>query len=199
MRPTLAIAGALSILAAGTLAQTQPEPPASDAVTQEQALDDWSKVYAVFSHPRCANCHVGSDGIPIWSGPSYGPEPRPHGMFVAGGRSRVGAEFIPCRTCHGEANVEVPHGAPGVRPWALAPAEMQWHGKTSAEICAQIKDEDRTGGRSVSEVADHVVHDALVLWGWEPGPGREPAPFSPEEVAEFLRMWDAAGAPCPQE
>jgi hypothetical protein len=29
------------------------------------------------------------------------------------------------------------------------------------------------GQRTLDDVADHVGHDALVLWGWNPGPARE--------------------------
>jgi hypothetical protein len=74
---------------------------------------------------------------------------------------------------------------------------MAWWGKTSAEICAQIKDPDMNGGRSLLEVAEHVAGDPLVLWGWEPGPGRAPAPYSADELSEFVLKWTAAGAPCP--
>jgi hypothetical protein len=167
------------------------------ASAQESGLDLWNRIHEVFSHPRCANCHVGPDNIPVWSGPSYGGEPRPHGMNITGGDSRVGAEFLPCGTCHMKHNAPVPHGPPGAEVWALPPVEMQWIGKTSAEICAQIKDPARNGGRTIAEITDHVDHDELVHWGWTPGPGREPAPYSIEQTVEFLKSWEAAGAPCP--
>ena len=65
--------------------------------------------------------------------------------------------------------------------------------------CAQIEDPARNGGRTIAAVADHVADDAVVRWGWAPGPGREPAPYSAAEVAAFLKQWDAAGAPCPAQ
>ena len=159
--------------------------------------DTWAKIFEVFSHPRCANCHVPEDNRPRWSGPSYG-EARFHGMSINGGESRIGAEGLPCATCHAEANAPVPHGPPGAPHWALAPVEMVWWDQSSAEVCAQIKDEDRNGGRTLAEVAEHIAEDPLVLWGWEPGPGREPPPYSAAEVAQFVRDWSEAGAACPE-
>jgi hypothetical protein len=172
---------------------------AAPASAQEDGLQLWNKIHEVFSHPRCANCHVGPDNLPVWSGPSYGGKARPHGMNISGGESRIGAEYIACTTCHTKHNAQIPHGPPGAEVWALAPVEMQWIGKSSAEICAQIKDPARNGGRTLAEIADHVDHDELVHWGWAPGPGREPAPYSDDEVAGFLRRWDAGGAPCPAD
>ena len=172
---------------------------ATPALAQDTGLAVWSKIYEVFSHPRCANCHVGPDNVPIWSGPSYGPKTRPHGMNINGGASRIGAEHIACSSCHTHRNSQLPHGPPGAAVWLLPPVSMQWLGKSSAEICAQIKDPARNGDRTIAKIADHIEHDALVHWGWAPGPGREPAPFSAAQVVEFLKQWDAAGAPCPAE
>lgn len=167
------------------------------AQTQDGGLELWNKIHEVFSHPRCANCHVGADNIPVWSGPSYGGEARLHGMNINAGPSRIGAETLPCSTCHMKQNAQVPHGPPGADVWALPPVEMQWADKSSAQICAQIKDPNRNGGRTLAEVADHVDHDELVHWGWSPGPGREPAPYSFTELVTFIKQWDALGAPCP--
>jgi hypothetical protein len=167
------------------------------ALAQDTSLAVWDKIYKVFSHPRCTNCHVDSYNVPIWSGPSYGPEPRPHGMNISGGTSRVGAEFIACGSCHTEHNSPLPHGPPGAPGWSLPPVEMQWFGKSSADICSQIKDRRRNGGRTIADVAKHIDHDGLVGWGWAPGPQREPAPYSRAELVEFVTRWNAAGAPCP--
>lgn len=163
-------------------------------------LEAWAKIYDVLSHPRCSNCHVGEDNRPRWSGPGYGlaaGEWKFHGMNVNGGESRIGMESIPCSTCHQLENSDVPHGPPGAQVWALAPVEMVWWQKSSEEICEQIKDPARNGGRSVGEVADHIDNDELVHWGWKPGPGREPAPYSRKEAVALLQTWAASGAPCP--
>ena len=92
-------------------------------------------------------------------------------MGVAGGA---------CRECHGDANFTVQEGAsyqsiPGHPRWGLAPLEMAWQGKTPGEICRQIKDPARNGGRSLELLHEHAVNDDLVAWGWHPGAGREPA------------------------
>ena len=72
-------------------------------------------------------------------------------------------------------------------------------GAQSREICEQIKNPAKNGSGPFDDVADHVGHDALVLWGWNPGPGREPAPYSAAELVGFILQWDALGAPCPAE
>ena len=192
--------GALCAALTAVAAQTEDAAPSAAPVSESDALETWSKIYEVFSHPRCANCHVPDDNRPRWSGPSYGladGEWKYHGMNINGGDSRIGIESLPCSTCHGAENIDTPHGPPGAPVWALAPVEMLWWRQSSAQICAQIKDRDRNGGRTLEQVADHIEHDALVHWGWAPGPGREPAPYSIAELTSFVISWTAAGAPCP--
>ncbi len=202
-RPVLLALAAALVIAAPPLSMAQDTPPAADEPAlapmppdREAGLPHWEKVFEVFSHPRCTNCHVGEDGIPLWSGPSY-VKTGPHGMNIAGGESRIGVEYVSCPACHMETNAPVPHGPPGAPNWHLAPAEMMWVGRSSADVCAQIKDPETNGGRSLDEVAEHVRDDALVAWGWAPGPGREPAPGSAQETFEALTAWMEAGAPCP--
>ncbi|MEL7487050.1 MAG: hypothetical protein AAGJ87_07540 [Pseudomonadota bacterium] len=172
--------------------------PVDAAVAQDAAagLAAWEKIYSVVSHPRCANCHV-ADGRPMWSGPSYG-EARVHGMNVGGDPNLLfGNPGLFCNTCHMAENSEKPHGPPGAEVWHLPPPEMVWWKRTSAEICAQLQDPERNGGRTLADVETHVAEDALVAWGWAPGPGREPAPYSAEETAQFIADWAQNGAPCP--
>ena len=171
----------------------------SDAASP--GLDAWSRIFEVVSHPRCANCHVGPSDRPMWSGPSYG-RTRPHGMNIRAGESRIGAETLPCRTCHvttQEApSQEVPHAAPQVTDaWRLAPVEADWFGRSSAFICAQLRDPERNGGRSVADLAAHLEHDVILHWAWAPGGDREPAPYSLEAHIADLQAWGAAGQPCP--
>lgn len=172
---------------------------AASATTDDGAagLAEWNRIYEVFAHPRCANCHV-EDERPRWSGPHYGAT-RVHGFNVQRGsdESGFGNPGLRCTTCHFDSNSNILHGPPGAPGWHLAPAEMVWFGKTSAEICAQIKDPERNGGRSLAEVAEHVRDDDLVGWGWAPGLGREPAPHSAKETFDAIERWAAAGAPCP--
>ena len=207
MKSALLTAFALLALSSVSLAQSEGEPaapetpaasetPAEPALSREEGLAAWDKVYAVTSHPRCANCHVGADNIPVWSGPSYGVR-QPHGMHISGGESRIGAEFIQCQTCHMETQTGEPHAAPGAPEWHLAPVEQQWIDKSSAEICRQFKDPEMNGDRSLEDMALHVRDDELVAWGWKPGGNREPAPGSAEETYQAIETWAAAGAPCP--
>ena len=173
--------------------QTSPSP----AVDMAKGLSEWDKIYAVFSHPRCADCHV-ADDRPRWSGAHYGGM-RMHGFNVQRGAdgSGFGNPGLRCTTCHFSSNSKALHGPPGADNWRLAPAEMVWFGKSSAEICAQIKDPDRNGGRGLQDVALHVRDDKLVAWGWAPGADREPAPGSAEDTYQAIEKWTAAGAPCP--
>ncbi len=171
-------------------------PPAEGSVSVEEGLAAWQRIHEVVSHPRCANCHVGEDNRPMWSGAHYG-KTRPHGMNINAGESRIGAETLQCSTCHTKQNTELLHGAPGAENWHLAPVEMQWFGKTSAEICAQLKNPETNGNRDFMALAEHVGFDELVHWGWKPGPGREPAPYSIQQHTDDMLIWGVAGMPCP--
>lgn len=180
-------------------------PSAIAQQAETEGLETWNKIYEVLSHPRCSNCHVGDDNRPRWSGPSYeaayGLESGGwmyHGMFVNAGESRIGNLTLPCATCHQQENSDIPHGPPGAHVWALAPVEMEWFGKSSQEVCIRVKSPETNGGRTLEDVAGHIDHDELVHWGWEPGPDREPAPYSRKETVAFMREWAAAGAPCPE-
>jgi hypothetical protein len=174
--------------------------PAGGARAQSDALDalaEWAKVARVLTHPRCVNCHV-QDEHPRWSGPHYGAA-REHAFNVKRGNdeSGFGNPGLRCTTCHFEQNSPVVNGPPGAPTWHLAPPEMVWFGKSSSEICAQIKDPLRNGDRTLREVAEHVRDDPLVGWGWAPGPGRQPAPGSAAETYRALARWIELGAPCP--
>ncbi|MDF0600268.1 hypothetical protein P1J78_05965 [Psychromarinibacter sp. C21-152] len=181
------------------------DPPEDGSVSRAEGLAAWERVHDVVSHPRCANCHVGADNIPMWSGPSYG-ETRPHGMFISGGESRIGAEFLPCSACHvtldaGQSRTDGPHRPPQVAlDWRLAPVDFQWFGRSSAEICAQMADPDRTGGRDWVALAEHLRDDAghggFVKWGFDPGGGRAPAPYGLQAHIDDVLTWGAAGTPC---
>lgn len=182
------------LLACAAIAATEVS---AETLARETGLAHWAKVYDVLSNPRCANCHVGDDNRPMWSGPNYGVS-RKHGMNINAGTSRSGEEHIACSTCHGATNGTLPHAPPGAAAeWRLAPVEFEWFGKSSREVCEQMRDPARNGGRSANDLAEHVNHDAFVGWGWEPGLGRTPAPLSQAEHEADIRAWGAAGMPCP--
>jgi hypothetical protein len=74
---------------------------------------------------------------------------------------------------------------------------MVFEGRSPAELCAQMKDPSKTGGLTLEGLAKHVDHDPLVLWAWNPGPGRTPPPISHQQFLLHMKQWIAGGAPCP--
>ena len=173
--------------------------PGAAAVDQESGLAAWDRIYAVASHPRCANCHA---NIAMWSGPSYG-ETRPHEMNIDAGVSRIGEENLPCKTCHVTSirPNSVPHAPPHLGlDWQLAP--VNWFNVDSAMICAQLRDPQRNGDRDGAGLVEHVQHEietqAFIAWGFNPGGGREPAPGGLQEHLDDMIAWTAAGMPCPK-
>lgn len=196
------LAALLLAAAAPSLAEVDINPPAS--ATEAEGLEAWSRIYEVASHPRCANCHTGASDRPMWSGPSYGTA-RPHGMNIRAGESRMGAETIRCATCHTTKDTDwdnantIPHAAPRVAmDWALAPVEAAWFGRSSFEICAQLRDPALNGDRDMLALAEHLDHDLILHWAWNPGGDREPAPYSLQEHVDDILIWGTAGFPCPQ-
>lgn len=197
------VLAALLALPTAVSAQVEINPPAEGSVSEADGRAAWERIYEVTSHPRCANCHVGEDNIPMWSGPSYGSD-RPHGMNINAGESRIGIETLLCSTCHttssqGNADEHMP---PRVElDWQLPPVEFAWFGKSSAEICAQLSNPDLNGGRDALGLAEHLRDDAshggFVGWGWSPGGNRVPVPYSLQEHINDVLAWGAAGMPCP--
>ena len=177
-----------------------------EEVSNAQGLDAWQKIFSVVSHPRCVNCHVDGDNIPMWSGPSYGDEPRRHGMHIQAGESRIGAETLTCATCHQKSLLPntVEHAPPHTNhDWLLAPVEFAWFGKPSNEICQQMRDPQRNGGRDGAGLVEHIIQDveigAFIAWSFSPGGNREPAPGSLQQHVDDMAMWTAAGMPCPND
>ncbi len=197
----IALASALLTLCAPVFAESPDiiiELPAAGSVSTEEGFKAWGRAYEVTSHTRCANCHVGPSERPMWSGQAYG-KTRVHGMNVMAGESRIGAETIQCSTCHAyrEGTNDIPHAAPQVAMnWQLAPIEADWFGKSSREICTQLRDPARNGGRTMIELAEHLNHDLILHWAWNPGGAREPAPYSLQEHIDDLLVCGIAGFPC---
>lgn len=173
-------------------------------VSRAEGLAAWNKIHAVVSHPRCASCHVDDKAVPMWIGDYYGGT-RPHGMNIQGGESRSGEETLPCATCHRTSTKPnlVPRAAPhaGI-DWMLAPAQFVWFGKTSSEICQQMRDPKRNGGRDGAGLVEHIVHDrdvqGFIAWGFDPGGGRESPPGTLQQHLDDMVKWTSAGMPCPK-
>ncbi|MBO9713692.1 Isoquinoline 1-oxidoreductase subunit [Sphingomonas sp.] len=148
----------------------------------------------VIAHPRCMNCHPRTDS------PTQGNDMDQHYPPVTRGPDGHGAPGMECTTCHGPANVEFANGTgsiPGHPEWHLAPKSMAWQGKSLGEICEQIKDKARNGGKTLTQIVEHNAHDSLVGWAWNPGAGRAPAPGTQAQFGELTKAWVASGAACP--
>jgi hypothetical protein len=144
----------------------------------------------VLTHARCVNCH------PAGERPLQTDRMRPHRPLVVRGADGHGAPGMLCSTCHHAANYDAAR-VPGHPEWHLAPASMAWEGRTLGQICAQIKDPARNGGKDMAALVHHMAEDSLVGWGWSPGDGRAPAPGTQAEFGALMRAWADTGAHCP--
>ena len=196
-RIPLIVAASLGL---GTFALAQSEHgldlstlPGVGTVAPEEGLAAWDSIHTVLTHTRCLNCHVGEDNVPLW-GTLEAPG-RIHGMAINAGDSRIGAETLSCNACHQtsmRANT-VPHAPPHTgMDWRLAPVEFQWTDRSSAEICAQLRDPDRNGDRDAVGLIEHILHDAeligFITWSFDPGAGRDPAPGSLQAHLEDMAV-----------
>jgi hypothetical protein len=199
----LAAGAALAVCIGGsalTLAQNAAQPggaalrPASSFASipnqRDRSVALFTEMGKVLTSPRCMNCH------PATERPRQGDLRRLHEPVVVRGKDGHGAAGLHCATCHGKQNYD-PAGVPGDGHWALAPASMAWEGKTVGQICEQLKDQNRNGSRDLAALVKHVTTDTLVLWGWNPGKGRTPAPGTPAEFGALMQAWADSGAVCP--
>ena len=126
----------------------------------------------------------------------------PHNPPVVRGPDNHGPPGMECATCHGPANVKLVgvslQSMPGHPDWHLAPKSMAWVGVSLGDICRQIKDPARNGGKTLEQIHHHHAEDTLVGWGWNPGEGREPAPGTQQRFGELTRAWIDSGAACPK-
>jgi hypothetical protein len=191
-----AAAALMTPLAASALNQGAPDSLAApesfaavdDAAARSAAM--FTELGKVLTHPRCLNCHPAGDR------PRQGEQSRLHQPPVERGSDDRGLAAMRCSSCHQQANFD-PARMPGNAHWQLAPREMAWEGKTLGEICAQIKDPARNGGRSLEELVHHIGSDTLVGWAWAPGYGRRPAPGTQEQAGALAAAWVKTGAVCP--
>ena len=161
----------------------------SDTTTRSAAL--FTELGKVLTHPRCVNCHPAGDR------PRQGEQGRLHQPPVVRGADGHGIATMRCSICHQAANFD-PGRVPGHPEWHLAPREMAWEGKTLGDICAQIKDRERNGGRSPEDLVHHIGTDTLVGWAWAPGFGRRPAPGTQKQAGALVEAWVKTGAACPK-
>jgi hypothetical protein len=196
MRPTppAVIALATSLLCGMALGQTSElrSPQSFEAITDktERSRALFTEAGKVLLSPRCLNCHPNGDR------PTQGDDLHQHEPMVVRGQANLGATALRCMTCHQGANF-APAGVPGHPQWHLAPLSMAWQGKSLGQICAQLKDRKRNGGKSLAQIQEHMGHDSLVGWAWNPGANRAPAPGTQAQFGQLIEAWIASGAACP--
>jgi hypothetical protein len=178
-------------------------PVADDQLRQLSAFDAappgpqragalFGEATRVLLHPRCVNCHVSGDS------PAQGADFALHEPPVVRGSEDRGVVGMECGGCHQDRNLELSR-VPGAPDWRLPPRAMAWVHRSPAQLCEQLTDRERNGGRSLAEVVDHVRHDAFVAWGWAPGADRPSAPGSQQEFAALMAAWVENGGACPPE
>jgi hypothetical protein len=194
-------AAALSV----AVAETESKPVVAQGLkspSQFQSIGDqaersramFAEIGKLLTHPRCMSCHPAGDH------PLQGADHHEHRPPVW--RSEGGNIGTNCAECHTDNNVRLHEAAtyqsiPGNPRWGLAPLSMAWQGKSIGDICRQLKDTSRNGGRDLAMLQEHIAKDNLVAWGWNPGPGREPAPGSQQAAGELVQAWIDSGAQCP--
>lgn len=162
---------------------------AEDFVDRGRAA--FQTVHAVLLHPRCMNCHPNGDA------PLQHDDSRPHAQNITRLSEKNG---LPCSACHRDKNGTKPNQPPGAPNWHLPPVEhpMVFQGRTPKQLCEQLKDPKETGGKDLAGLIKHVEDDALVAWGWNPGPGRTPIPIPRARFVAAMKTWVETGAPCPE-
>ena len=161
----------------------------SEAAPAAAPSASFDPIASVVMHPRCINCHQDES-------PRQTDARTIHRPLVVRGKDGHGAPTQPCQTCHQATNT-ADGFVPGVATWHLAPLSMLWEGRSKQQICEQMKDPARNGGRRAGkEIIEHMKSDPLVLWAWTPGAGRTTPPLSHEKFVEALEAWVKAGMPC---
>ena len=189
-------AGAAPAFAAEGMALKEVSAFSSIEEPQARSMALFVEAAKVFQSPRCLNCH------PVTRKPTQGDDLHAHVPPMNAGAGDRGVPGLPCKSCHGDANTATLASSiasiPGHPHWGLAPASMAWQGKSSREICLQLKDRASNGGRSLAEIHEHVARDSLVGWAWHPGAGRIAAPGSQAQFGALIAAWIATGAACPR-
>jgi hypothetical protein len=177
-------------------------PGGSDKRTAYAKTDQNSEVSAkafliasqTLLHPRCVNCHPEGDS------PLVGDQSQPHPMSIKRGPEGVGVAGLSCKACHQDTNLPEEHTPPGAPQWRLPTKNMPmvFQKRTPRQLCEQLKDPAQNGGRNLDQILVHVREAPLVLWGWNPGNRRTPAPGSHDEFVRVMTEWVKGGAACPE-
>src|SRR5262249_28145093 len=199
MKTNRALIYRVSIVAAGVLVSVSALAVSvtPQGVSSADGIAAFEAVRAVLQHPRCQNCHIPGDA------PLQFDEGRVHGQNVKRGPEGKGSPGLGCGTCHFNANPPASYGLhtpPGAPNWHLPPPQnkMVFIGLSSGELCRTVKNKKANGGKDLAALLEHVDHDKLVLWGWNPGLRRDPVPLPHDQFVAKFKQWVAAGAPCPK-
>lgn len=150
-------------------------------------------VYKVLMSPRCMNCHPAGDQ------PLQGDDNHIHIMNVKRGVDGHGVYSMRCSNCHQAENDPGVHLPPGNPKWGLPPLNMRmvFQGRTPRQLAMQLLDPKQNGGRTKTEILDHITNDGLVGWAWHPGEGRTLPPMTRAALVTQTRLWIAKGAYVP--
>jgi hypothetical protein len=157
---------------------------------RQRSLEAFATILTVLKSPRCSNCHPTTD-VPL-----QGDERRLHGMGVTRGPRNRGGPVQQCSTCHQTGNAALAN-VPGAPHWGLAPSSMGWVGVSDDELARRLLDPRTNGGKTPAELVEHMANDPLVLWAWNPGPGRQPPPVPLDLWRKTLQQWLDTGAAIP--
>ena len=194
----IALSSAFSQTTSSVSTQSLKAPSDFDSIADkaQRSRAIFIEIGKVLTHPRCMNCH------PAGEHPTQGDDRHEHMPPVWRADTAAVTSETNCAACHPAANFAVTGAStyesiPGHPRWGFAPLSMAWQGKSISDICRQVKDRDRNGGRDLAMLQEHIAKDDLVAWGWNPGPGRDPAPGSQEAAGKLVQAWIDTGAECP--
>ena len=199
--PLLCCTAVVGSVAGSAQTSNTLQPPSafvsiSDASERSRAI--FTEAAKVLTHPRCMNCHPATDR------PLQGNDMHPHEPLVT--------RETACVTCHTDRNFTLMERAsyrsiPGHPRWMVAPIEMAWEGRSVGEICRQIKDPARNGGRDlkllsntkpwmVPEVPRRSSYRAATPSFAQPCVATRPTESSmPQERSLMRRPWQPSGQP----
>lgn len=166
----------------------------NESTARPRADSAFARVYPVFMHSRCVNCHPAGDA------PLQGDQGLVHAQNVQRGPDGKGLFALKCAACHQASNTEGLHMPPGNPNWHLPPADMPmvFEGRSARELAAQLKDPKLNGGKTLAQILHHVEEDGLVKGCWNPGDGRTKPPVSHADFAKAFREWVESGAALPE-
>ena len=184
----------LGALAGGCLAGVLAAQSADEAQRPSRAagVAAFQAILPVLRHPRCMVCHSSGDY------PRQGDDLHRHIMDVQRGPGGNGAAPVRCSTCHQDHNLAGVHMPPGAPDWHLPPPQdpLVWEGLDDRQLCELMTNRKLNGGRDAKALEAHM-HTPLVLWGWHPGEGRSPVAMPMDVFLRDVKVWTAAGTPCP--